>query len=75
MILISSKKKNVRLIFCSIVYFICIGGLCAMAIMGANANKQLKDNLYKQKQIVSAQKQRLTLCEQRIMIWYIKTIL
>ena len=56
MILISSKKKNVRLIFCSIVYFICIGGLCAMAIMGANANKQLKDSLYKQEQIVSAQK-------------------
>lgn len=56
MILISSKKKNIRLIFCSIVYFICIGGLCAIAIMGANVNKQLKDNLYKQEQIVSAQK-------------------
>lgn len=56
MILISSKKKNVRPILCSIVYFICIGGLCAIAIMGANVNKQLKDNIYKQEQIVSAQK-------------------
>lgn len=56
MILISSKKKNVRPILCFIVYFICIGGLCAIAIMGANVNKQLKDNIYKQEQIVSAQK-------------------
>lgn len=56
MILISSKKKNTRLVLCSIVYFICIGGLCAMAIIGANANKQLKDNLYKQEQVISAQK-------------------
>lgn len=27
-----------------------------MEIMGANANKQLKDNLYKQEQVISAQK-------------------